>query len=122
MPRELPTPPPPSDEQLDVLIRMALTEDMGDGGITTSSTIPAEARYVGDFLVKADGVIAGLRVAARVFALLDPAVIFQATVADGDRVASGQVVAGPGHPVGGTRGLEFLVVGHVACLWPCQPA
>ncbi len=100
--KELPVLPPPSDEQLDAFIRPALAEDLGDGDITTFSTIPAEARYVGDFLVKADGVIAGLRVAARVFALLDPQVTFHAFVADGDRVASGQVVAvveGPGRAI-----------------------
>lgn len=113
MPKELPAPPPPSDEQLDVLIRMALAEDLGDGDITTLSTIPADARYIGDFLVKAGGVIAGLRVAARVFALLDPAVTFQAAVADGDRVAPGQVVAvveGPGRAIlsGERVALNFL--------------
>lgn len=104
---------PPSDDQLDAFIRPALAEDLGDGDITTVSTIPAEARYIGDFLVKAAGVIAGLRVAARVFALLDPAVTFQATVADGDRVASGQVVAvveGPGRAIlsGERVALNFL--------------
>ncbi|MGQ9490813.1 MAG: carboxylating nicotinate-nucleotide diphosphorylase [Anaerolineae bacterium] len=80
-------------EQLDALIQMALAEDLGDGDITTLSTIPADGRYIGDFLVKEAGVIAGLWVAARVFTLLDPAVSFRPAVTDGDRVAPGQVVA-----------------------------
>ena len=54
--------------------RLALAEDLGDGDVTTLNTIPPDAAYTGDFLIKAPGVIAGLRVAARVFAALDPAV------------------------------------------------
>ncbi len=84
---------------LDELLDRALAEDLGDGDITTLSTIPAEAVFTGDFLVKAPGVIAGLAVAQRVFALLDPTVAFRALAADGDRVAPGDVVAvvtGPG--------------------------
>ena len=46
----------------------ALAEDLGDGDVTTLNTIPPDAAYTGDFLVKAPGVIAGLQVAARVFA------------------------------------------------------
>ena len=64
----------------------ALAEDLGDGDVTTLNTIPADAEYTGDFLVKAPGVIAGLRVAARVFAALDPGVEFHIFAADGDQV------------------------------------
>ncbi len=84
---------------MDELLSRALAEDLGDGDITSLSTIPAEAVFTGDFLVKAPGVIAGLTVAQRVFALLDPAVQFRASAVDGDRVAPGDIVAvvtGPG--------------------------
>jgi len=93
---------PPSDDAIDAIIRLALTEDLGDGDVTTLNTIPADAAYTGDFLVKAAGVIAGLQVAARVFATLDPTVQFQALVADGDRVSHGDIVAavtGPGRAI-----------------------
>ena len=84
---------------LDESIRRALAEDLGDGDVTALSTIPADAMYNGDFLVKEAGSIAGRAVAQRVFAALDAAVTFRAFVADGDRVARGDVVAlvtGPG--------------------------
>ena len=55
---------PPSDDAIDAIIRLALAEDLGDGDVTTLNTIPADAAYTGDFLVKAPGVIAGLQVAA----------------------------------------------------------
>jgi len=93
---------PPSDDALDAIIRLALAEDLGDGDVTTLNTIPPDAAYTGDFLIKAPGVIAGLQVAARVFATLDPAVQFQAFVPDGDRVNQGDIVAvvtGPGRAI-----------------------
>lgn len=104
---------PPTTEQLDALIRNALAEDLGDGDVTTLNTISADARLTGDFLVKAAGVIAGLRVAQRVFALLDPAVEFRALAADGAAVKRGDIVAvvtGPGRPIlsGERVALNFL--------------
>ncbi len=92
---------PPVD-QLDAIIRAALAEDLGDGDVTTLNTIPAGARYTGDFLVKAPGVLAGIQVAQRVFALLDPAVEFRALDADGSRVdrgAIGATVSGSGRAI-----------------------
>lgn len=92
----------PTESQIDALIRLALAEDLGDGDVTTLNTIPAEATYTGDFLVKEAGVIAGLAVAQRVFALLDPAVRFRTLVADGDRVGRGDIAArvtGPGRAI-----------------------
>jgi nicotinate-nucleotide pyrophosphorylase (carboxylating) len=83
----------PAAEALDDIIHRALSEDLGDGDVTTLNTIPPDATYTGDFLVKAPGVIAGLQVAARVFTALDPAVAFQASATDGDRVGQGEIVA-----------------------------
>lgn len=86
-------------DALNDLIRRALAEDVGDGDVTTLNTIPADAQYAGDFLVKEAGIIAGLEVAQRVFAILDDAVVFRAFAADGDWVTRGDIVAlvtGPG--------------------------
>ena len=44
---------PPTDDELDAVIRNALSEDLGDGDVTTLNTIPFDARLSGDFLVKA---------------------------------------------------------------------
>ena len=56
----------PAVDQIDPIILAALAEDLGDGDVTTLNTIPPDAAYTGDFLVKAPGVIAGLQVAQRV--------------------------------------------------------
>jgi nicotinate-nucleotide pyrophosphorylase (carboxylating) len=60
--------------------------------VTSSSTIPADAFGTADLVARADGVVAGLPVAARVFARLAPGAGFEARAADGDRVARGDVL------------------------------
>ncbi len=75
------------------LIARALAEDVGSGDITSEWIIPPDLRLRGDLLVKQVGVIAGLEVAALVFATVDPSIQFTALVNDGDRVNRGTVVA-----------------------------
>ena len=92
----------PAVDQIDPIILAALAEDLGDGDVTTLNTIPPDAAYAGDFLVKAPGVIAGLQVAQRVFVLLDPSVELHILAGDGDRVDRGDivgVVTGPGRAI-----------------------
>ncbi|MCL2587979.1 MAG: carboxylating nicotinate-nucleotide diphosphorylase [Oscillospiraceae bacterium] len=79
--------------ELDDLLRRALTEDIGMGDITTMSCIPATARSTGRFVAKESGVICGLDILTRVFALLDPTVIVTPLAADGDRVEVGAIIA-----------------------------
>jgi nicotinate-nucleotide pyrophosphorylase (carboxylating) len=78
------------------IVETALTEDLGPGrlDVTSVATIPADQTDVGDLVARADGVVAGLAVAAAVFELAGGgAVAFTARVADGDRVRRGDVLA-----------------------------
>ncbi len=75
------------------IIARALAEDVGPGDITSQWTIPPDLHLKGDLVVKQVGVIAGLEVAALVFAAVDPAIQFTALANDGDRVTRGTVVA-----------------------------
>lgn len=79
--------------QLTETLCQALSEDIGSGDITTLCTIPDEAVLTGRFIAKADGIIAGLAVAAQTFVLLDADVHFTALVNDGQKVAAGTEVA-----------------------------
>ena len=79
--------------QMDDHIRAALREDMPFGDVSTAAVMPEPRPGRVQLIAKADGVIAGLAVFSRVFALLDPATRVIADVADGDRVAAGQHVA-----------------------------
>ncbi len=75
------------------LIELALAEDLSGGDITSAATIPADLTAHATVLVKADGVVAGLEVAAAVCAAVDPALQWQALVADGAAVTAPMVVA-----------------------------
>ncbi|MEG0036370.1 MAG: nicotinate-nucleotide diphosphorylase (carboxylating), partial [Oscillospiraceae bacterium] len=55
---------------LDELLIAALKEDVGTGDITTMCCIPAENRSEGAFIAKESGVVCGIDIAARVFALV----------------------------------------------------
>ena len=79
--------------KMDAAIRAALEEDMPFGDVSTMSVMPEPRPGRVQLIAKQDGVIAGLGVFARVFALIDPTVIVNALVADGDEVASGQHLA-----------------------------
>lgn len=76
-------------DDLDALIARALAEDVGAGDVTTEATIPAETPATARFLLKEDGTVAGLAVAQRVFAAVDPALEVAWTAADGDALAAG---------------------------------
>ena len=77
----------------DDLILQALREDITFEDVSTASVCPQARQAEVQLIAKADGVIAGLDVLARTFALLDPATTVEATVADGDEVHAGQHLA-----------------------------
>lgn len=81
-----------SPEILDC-IRRALDEDIGAGDATTDAIVPPEAAMKGQIIAKQDGIVAGLEVARAVYELLDTSVAFSARVADGSRVARGELLA-----------------------------
>lgn len=82
-----------TDLGLDGLLFAALKEDIGTGDITTNSCIPEDRQAEGRLIAKADGVVCGLAVAARVFRLLDERIVLTPLVQDGDRVGKGEVLA-----------------------------
>lgn len=79
--------------KMDAAIRAALEEDMPFGDVSTTAVMPEPRPGRVQLIAKQDGVIAGLGVFARVFALIDPAVTVDALVSDGDEVKSGQHLA-----------------------------
>lgn len=78
---------------LDPLLSAALQEDWAWGDLTTQTVVHAGSRARAEFLYKAPGVVAGLPIAARLFHLIDPSLVFTAHVAEGGHVASGTVAA-----------------------------
>ena len=78
---------------LDTLILNALSEDVGTGDITTESTIPEDRVAHGKYRAKESGVLCGIGVAERVFALINPSIRFTAYKKDGDRIEKGEIIA-----------------------------
>jgi len=75
------------------IVDNALAEDLDDAGdITSLSVIPAESRSTAEFVAREAGVIAGLPVAAYVFARVNDQVEVNA-IEEGSRVGSRDVIA-----------------------------
>ena len=79
--------------EITEIICRALEEDIGDGDVTTECTVSNDLWLDGRFVAKANGVIAGLDVAERVFKLLDAQVMMTRLVQDGDLVQPKQTLA-----------------------------
>jgi nicotinate-nucleotide pyrophosphorylase (carboxylating) len=85
-------------DQLTIIVRRALQEDVGRGDVTSAWTLPPGLVGRGVFLSKAAGILAGLEVAREVFAQVSPAVKLTPLMADGAAIAPGDrlaTVAGP---------------------------
>jgi nicotinate-nucleotide pyrophosphorylase (carboxylating) len=75
------------------LIRQALAEDIGEGDVTTSATIPPDSESRAELVAKASFVVAGLPFAAEVFRALDKGVRFEPLVEEGRKVSRSTVLA-----------------------------
>ncbi len=73
-------------------IRLALSEDVGDGDHTSLSTIPADAQKRARLLVKEDGIVAGVAVAKVIFEEVDPLMEVEILILDGQSIKKGEVV------------------------------
>jgi nicotinate-nucleotide pyrophosphorylase (carboxylating) len=79
---------------VDRAVEAALLEDIGRAGdITAQATIPPQARAIATFVTRKNGVVAGIDFARRAMATMDPAIRFSELIADGTRVAPGDVIA-----------------------------
>jgi len=76
---------------IDEIILQALREDLGDGDHTSLATIPRKAMGKARLLVKENGVIAGVHIAQKVFAAVDPELQMTTFISDGTRVKKGDV-------------------------------
>lgn len=84
---------------INQMIQAALAEDLGSGDVTTQAILPQTQQMSGQFIAKANGIIAGLSVAAATFKAVSDTAVFSPKVADGDHVAKGDLIAtidGPG--------------------------
>ncbi len=78
---------------VDEVIKTALKEDINYIDSTSDLLIPPESVSSAYFVAKADGVLSGLKCAARVFTILDPDTEAELLYADGAQIHTGDVIA-----------------------------
>jgi nicotinate-nucleotide pyrophosphorylase (carboxylating) len=78
------------NEQLQLLIKNALKEDVGDGDHSTLSSIDADAKGKAVLKIKQDGILAGVAVAEKIFRYMQPDIIFTPYKKDGDSMQYGE--------------------------------
>jgi nicotinate-nucleotide pyrophosphorylase (carboxylating) len=76
---------------LDQFIQNALKEDVGTGDHTSRSTIPANHQGKARLLVKDNGILAGVELAASIFDAVDPELKMEVFIKDGCDVNKGDV-------------------------------
>lgn len=75
-------------------VTRALAEDMGEiGDLTSRATVPAGMLGEAEIVAREPGVISGLAAVVETFAALDPRVVVEVHVADGESVLRDQVIA-----------------------------
>jgi len=80
------------DATLSEVVARALAEDVGEGDVTTAATVPEQAAARALITQKAPGVIYGLEAAAETFRMLDPAVVVEPLVSEGEWREGGPVM------------------------------
>lgn len=78
--------------ELEKLIRRALTEDIGNGDITTSCTVPPGVIGRGRIIAKEPLVLAGIDVAKQVFLAVDSKLDVHPLLRDGSRAMEGDTL------------------------------
>ncbi len=78
---------------IDDIIKTALSEDINYIDSTADLLIPEDSVSSAYFMAKADGVLAGIDVAARVFTMLDPDIEIKLNMKDGAKVSKGDIIA-----------------------------
>jgi len=84
---------PMNQTETDHLIRAALAEDVVERDLTAMATIAAEQQGAASITAKAAGVLSGIALADRVFALLDDGIVREWQLGDGDTVQPGDCIA-----------------------------
>ncbi len=83
----------PPDESIFPIIDLALAEDTGHGDVTSEALILPTLLGRASIRVKAEGVLAGIEVAGKVFLRVDPSLEMTVLIGDGTRIMPGDTIA-----------------------------
>ncbi len=79
-------------DNLERFLNIAIQEDVGDGDHTSEACIPENTQGTAHLLIKDHGILAGVKVARRVFEIIDPDIYMDIKVQDGEIVRPGIIV------------------------------
>ncbi len=99
-----------SEEALRRFVKDALAEDVGSGDVTTEAVVDETVLAEGQFLAKADGVLAGLTMAEYVFSAADDRIRCSWKCEDGGAIRSGATFGTAHGPARGLLIAERLVL------------
>ncbi|MEI8039533.1 MAG: carboxylating nicotinate-nucleotide diphosphorylase [Verrucomicrobiota bacterium] len=80
------------NDHSNILIELALAEDLGDGDVTSLYFIPEDRLARAFVTVRVEGVVSGVELAARVFEQVDPGLVVEVLIPDGSRVGEGALL------------------------------
>ncbi|HEY5025326.1 MAG TPA: carboxylating nicotinate-nucleotide diphosphorylase [Acidimicrobiales bacterium] len=86
-------PPDPPEAAVRDAVRRALAEDLGPRGDLTAMLVPDTAEGRARVVARADGILAGRLCALETFGLVDPGLVVDWRIPDGEWLAPGSVVA-----------------------------
>jgi len=84
---------PSFEEQVDHIFDLALAEDVSQGDVTSEALIPPELQGKASVLVKAEGILAGIEIARKVFLKVDPSLKVEVLIKDGTKIKPGDIAA-----------------------------
>lgn len=77
------------DNEIQLIIKNAIREDVGQGDHSSLACIPKEAKGKAKLLVKDEGIIAGIDFAKHVFKIVDPSLTIEFFMNDGEAMSYG---------------------------------
>lgn len=85
-------------------------EDIGEQDLTSEAIFPGNRRGTGQFIMKQDGVLAGLDIITEAYRILNPEIKVSLNKRDGDEVSKGDIIAETEGPMGQLLTGERLVL------------
>ncbi len=80
------------EKEIEIIIKNAIREDVGDGDHSSLACIPENATGKAKLLIKDKGILAGVEFARKVFNYVDPTLKIESLMEDGERVKRGDIV------------------------------
>jgi nicotinate-nucleotide pyrophosphorylase (carboxylating) len=79
------------NEQLQLFLQNAVTEDLGDGDHSSVACIPSDAVGTARLIIKDEGIMAGVDIATKIFSFIDHGLTMDVLIGDGVNIRPGDI-------------------------------